>query len=80
MQRPETDPTKVLAVEVEFVHALFRIQGRSTQVSPNPKASSHHLDDADRTIMVACEEKPFSEVRDFARATHIPHALSFIKD
>jgi hypothetical protein len=38
----------------------------------NPDASSPHLDDSDRAILATLDEKPFSSVRELARATHLP--------
>jgi hypothetical protein len=38
---------------------------------PTSDASSHHLDDSDKAILAALEEKPFSSLREFARAIHL---------
>jgi hypothetical protein len=38
----------------------------------NSDASSSHLDDSDKAILAALEEKSFSSVRELARATHLP--------
>jgi hypothetical protein len=51
---------------------LRTAQFNPTKVFSNPDAGSCHLDDSDRGILAALEEKPFSSVRELARATHLP--------
>jgi hypothetical protein len=46
----------------------------TAEVSLDPESSSPHLDDSDRAILAALDKKPFSSMRELARATHIPRA------
>jgi hypothetical protein len=38
----------------------------------NSDASSPHIDDSDKAVLAALEEKPFSSVQELARATYLP--------
>jgi uncharacterized membrane protein len=61
------------AVAYSTVRYYLREAKLSTaEVTLDPEPSSHHLDDSDRDILEALEEKPFSSVRKLARVTHIP--------
>jgi hypothetical protein len=47
------------------------------EVSLDTEPNSPRLDDSDRDILAALEERPFSSVRELARATHIPRAAVY---
>jgi hypothetical protein len=51
---------------------LRKAQFDPTKVPSNSHASSPHIDNFARAILAALEEKPFSSVRELARATHLP--------
>jgi hypothetical protein len=49
----------------------------TAEVTLDPEPSSPRLDDSDRDILAARKEKPFSSVRELARATDIPGATVY---
>jgi AraC-like DNA-binding protein len=51
---------------------LCTAQLHTIKIHSNPDTSSPHLDDSDRAILAALEEKSFSSVHKLARATHLP--------
>jgi hypothetical protein len=66
------------AVAYSTVTRYLREARLSTaEVTLDPEPSSPHLDDFDRAILAALEQKPLSSVRDLARTTHIPRATVY---
>jgi hypothetical protein len=63
------------AVRYSMVTSSLREAELGTaDVTLDHEPSSRRLNDSDRAISAPLEEKPFSSVREFARATDIPRA------